>query len=270
MEAKNVSVNGNVAVGQVSSIVKPVEPLYIVGIVMSSPNQTLRTRWTDSSMMTAEVDYKLTPEDRKAIGRVRSRYGVVRDECVNFMDSGMLICKESQIRGPGDIIPYTNEQLTGYYDESTGKQVPAAYPNEWGIQQKINVGARVCMEAISPGLTASVRLIPVQSASTTEGELYEQIIASVRHQIYGDLFKRLQEVIAMGKDKMLPKTKQSLIDKIEKMRQANILNDPEIEKEINGFLQVVETEVLTPLVQELDANMNLLSSRFGMIRGGDE
>lgn len=268
MEAKNVSVNGNVSVGQVSTV-KPIEPLYIVGVVMSSPNQTLGSHWIDASQMTAEVEYKLTPDERKAISRVRARYGAVRDECVDYMNSGMFICRESQIRGPGDIVPYSNVQLTGYYDAS-GKYIPPVYPNEWGIEKKINVGARVCMEAIRPGLTANVRLIPIQSASTTEGELYEQIIASVRHQIYGDLFKRLQEVINMGKDKMLPKTKKSLIDKIENMRKANILNDPQIDQELDRFLKVVETEILTPLVKELDESINSLSSRFGMIRGGNE
>jgi len=265
MEAKNVT-----SIGQQAAIAQPVEPLYMVWIVMSSPNQTLRTRWTDASMMTAEVDYKLTPEERKAISRVRARYGLVRDECVNYMDSGMLICKESQLAGPGDDTPYTEEELVYGKLDSNGKRQSPVYPSEWGIQKKINVGAKTCMEAIRPGLTANVRIIPIQSASTTEGELYEQIMASVRHQIYGDLFVRLQEVIDMGREKMLPKTKQSLIDKIENMRKANILNDPEIEQELNKFLQIVESEVLTPLVQELDQNMNMLSSRFGMIRGGDE
>ena len=269
MEAKTLQQNGHMTVGNVSEV-QPVEALYIVGIVMSSPNQTLRTRWIDASQMTAEVDYKLTPEDRKAISRVRARYGLVRGECVNFMDSGMLICKESQISGPGDDTYYSVEDLVYGKMTSDGKRQTPAYPSEWGIRKKIDVGAKTCMQAIRPGLTATVRIIPVHSASTSEGELYDQIIASVRHQIYGDLFIRLQEVIAMGKEKMLPKTKQSLIDKIEKMRQANILNDPEIDRELNRFLQVVDTEILLPLVQELDQNMDMLSSRFGMMRGGDE
>jgi hypothetical protein len=266
MQAKNVT-----SIGQQTAVAQPVEALYIVGIVMSSPNQTLRTRWTDNTMMTAEVDYRLTPEERKAISRVRASYGRVRDECVNFMGSGMLICKESQLSGPGDEVEYSEKDLvTGRVSETTGRQMPPTYPEEWGIEKKINVGANTCMKAIDPRLSAHVRILPLQSASTSEGQLYEQIVASIRHQIYGDLFKRLQEVIAMGKEKMLPKTKQSLIDKIENMRQANIMNDPEIDRELDRFLQVVNTEVILPLIQELDQNMDMLSSRFGMMRGGDE
>lgn len=250
--------------------VSPVENIYMVFVTMSSPNQTLSTEWTDASKMQALVNYKLTLEQRRAISAVRARYNVaVQDECVSFMGMPVYICKESQIAGDGDNAVYTEQDLLGY-TKSDGKRVPARHPDAWGISKRINYAANLCMKKIHPALHARVEFVKIDEKDSKSAAMYNKVVASIRGQIYGDLFKRLQDVINLNREKMLPQTKKSLLSQIESIKKVNILNDAEVNAELDRFKAIVETELIEPLAAELDAGMNLLHSRYGMMRGGLE
>ena len=267
-----------------------VEPLYIMAIKMSSPNQTLSTKWLDDAKMFAEVEYKLSHEARQAISRVRARYGVpAHDESANFMNTGVYIVKKSQIQTDpkfyNDDKKLMLHERTGdpkldvAFDPSVliggvaddGKPVPGKYPEMWGMRERIDVGARLCMRDIHPSLSATVYFLPLDGEQARHTELYDRVVASVRAQIYGDLLKRLQAVIAQNRDKMRTQSKQSLLNQIEHFREkANILNDEEIDKELDRFKAIIEAEIIEPLALELDNQMDSLSDRYGFIRGEAE
>ena len=208
-----------------------VEPLYIVAVKMSSGNKTISTRQISDTKF--EGEYFFAHETRLKIGAIRTGYGgTVRSTMVNYFGLGLYIAKKSQLAGISSSIAEADEK----------------------------------MKEIHPTLRAGVDFIMMDSQASRESEIYDKVIASIRGQIYKNLLTRLKQVILQNRTVMMPRTKKSLMGQIEKLREINITNDPGIEEELKRFEAIVSTEMLAPLAEELDLQLEVLEDRFGYIR----
>lgn len=117
------------------------------------------------------------------------------------------------------------------------------------------------LKKIDPTLKAEIEFLPLDLSMIAKGNLYEQIIGSIKYQVFSKVFQRIEKLTADGgKDKLPENTKKSLRNLVEHCRNLNVTRDQEIDSQIEKISKMIEEEALIPLRDDLQ---NVLKSGEG-------
>lgn len=117
------------------------------------------------------------------------------------------------------------------------------------------------LKKIDPSLKAEIEFLPLDLSMIAKGNLYEQIIGSIKYQVFSKVFQRIEKLTADGgKDKLPENTKKSLRNLVEHCRNLNVTRDQEIDSQIEKISKMIEEEALIPLRDDLQ---NVLKSGEG-------
>lgn len=117
------------------------------------------------------------------------------------------------------------------------------------------------LKKIDPTLKAEIEFLPLDLSMIAKGNLYEQIIGSIKYQVFNKVFLRIERLTADGgKDKLPENTKKSLRSLVEHCRNLNVTRDQEIDTQIEKIAKMIEEEALIPLRDDLQ---NVLKSGEG-------
>jgi hypothetical protein len=133
-------------------------PVYIVQVVMSSPNHILESKEIDD--ITQETVYKFKKDTRNKINAIRMRQKApIFNNALDFY--GLHLCRDDQIQKIQQAITEANTEL----------------------------------EAIDRSLGASVVFIPLNIHEVRRGELYGQVIAAIRFRILSEVIERIEDKV---------------------------------------------------------------------------
>jgi len=119
------------------------------------------------------------------------------------------------------------------------------------------------LKKIDPSLKAEIEFLPLDLSMIAKGNLYEQIIGSIKYQVFSKVFQRIEKLTADGgKDKLPENTKKSLRNLVEHCRNLNVTRDQEIDSQIEKISKMIEEEALIPLRDDLQKVLKSGDGRF--------
>lgn len=195
--------------------------IYIVKTSMSSSNHIVDSSDLDDHRRMETFTF--SKQTRLDISAVRSRYKKpIYDNCANF--HGLYLCKEEDIDGTQELIKEANEKL----------------------------------REIDPRLGASILFIPLDTAAVKMGEMYDQICAAIKSQIFTTLLNRIETVSHTA---IPTRSKRSLLKMVKRMERINVMDDPDITYRLNNIRDQIMKEAIAPLQDELTQELKILTSR---------
>ena len=195
--------------------------IYIVKTSMSSSNHLQESSELDDYRRLAT--YTFNKQTRMDISAIRSRFKKpIYDNCANF--HGLYLCKEEDMEGTQELISEANEKL----------------------------------REINPRLGASILFIPLDAAAIQQGEMYDQICAAIKSQIFTTLLNRIETVSHTA---IPTRSKQSLLKMVKRMERINVMDDPDITYRLNQIRDQIMKEAIAPLQEELGKELKILTSR---------
>mgnify|MGYP001488261784 CR=1 FL=1 len=198
--------------------------IFLVRTMMSSPNKIVKTEKIDGK--THKVHYFYDEETRQKIAAIRMRgKNPVYENALDF--HGLRLVR-------GDQIPIITE----------------------GIYK-----ADAELKAIDPNLHAEPIFIPLDLEAAKKGQLYDHIMASIKYNVYKTVFERLSKVLARNKA-ITHKSKEALLRLCDNLKVLNVLDDREIDTKIEQIRTEIQTEVLEPLRDNLEKEIESLDCRW--------
>lgn len=136
--------------------------------------------------------------------------------------------------------------------------------NEAGKEQILKAYKETdqAMKEIDPILKAEVNFLPLDLNQIAKGNVYEQILGSIKFQVFNKVFKRVDDLVSKEKDKLPETTKKSLKNLIDQCRALNVVKDQDIENQIDKIAKQIETESLVPLRNSLQEALKTGEGRF--------
>jgi len=204
--------------------------LYIVRTAFSSENQRTSTETIDDQ--TEKVTLRWPPVTRKAIGSVRNAYRHrILAPCLNFY--GLSIVRDT--------------------DRESVFQLAEKADQE--------------MKAISPELSATVRLIPLYVEQEAQGEVYQQVLAAIQGRIYTELLERLRSLARLEE---VPKVSRTALIKLcDRLKVWNVVDDPNIEKTLEDIKLQIANDIFRPVMLDLERDLADLKSRGAYLEFDD-
>ena len=195
--------------------------IFIVKTSMSSSNHLQDSSELDDYRRMET--YTFNKQTRMDISAIRSRFKKpIYDNCANF--HGLYLCKEEDMEGTQELISEANEKL----------------------------------REINPRLGASILFIPLDAAAIQQGEMYDQICAAIKSQIFTTLLNRIETVSHTA---IPTRSKQSLLKMVKRMERINVMDDPDIMYRLNQIRDQIMKESIAPLQEELGKELKILTSR---------
>ena len=195
--------------------------IFIVKTSMSSSNHLQDSSELDDYRRMET--YTFNKQTRMDISAIRSRFKKpIYDNCANF--HGLYLCKEEDMEGIQELILEANEKL----------------------------------REIDPRLGASILFIPLDAAAIQQGEMYDQICAAIKSQIFTTLLNRIETVSHTA---IPTRSKQSLLKMVKRMERINVMDDPDITYRLNKIRDQIMKEAIAPLQEELGKELKILTSR---------
>jgi len=192
------------------------EQLYIIRLKMSSEFKVDERKELDNAGKKVELTYHWEKTVRNAIQKTRMKYrGPILGDCLIFYN--IRICTESQKKDIEDLIKEAKEKL----------------------------------KEIDSDLTASAVFLPLKMDDMQQGAMYQALIGSIKQQVYGNLFKKLQVYLDENKQ-IHPNAKKAMTNLLNQMRHVNVAGDESIEATITRLQTLVENSSLAELRKELE------------------
>jgi len=193
------------------------EQLYIIRLKMSSEFKVDERKELDTEGKKVELTYHWEKAIRNSIQSCRMKYrGPILGNCLIFYN--IRICTASQKKDIEDLIKEAKEKL----------------------------------KEIDTDLTASAVFLPLKMEEMKEGAMYQALIGSIKSQVYGNLFKKLQVYLDENKQ-IHPNAKKSMKRLLEQMHHVNVTGDESIEAMIHRLETLVENSSLNELRKEMES-----------------
>ena len=195
--------------------------IFIVKTSMSSSNHLQDSSELDDYRRMET--YTFNKQTRMDISAIRSRFKKpIYDNCANF--HGLYLCKEEDRVGIQELITEADEKLR---------------------EIDYHLGARILF-------------IPLDTAAVKTGEMYDQICAAIKSQIFTTLLNRIETVSHTA---IPTRSKQSLLKMVKRMERINVMDDPDITYRLNQIRDQIMKESIAPLQEELGKELKILTSR---------
>jgi len=195
--------------------------IYIVKTNMSSSNHIQDSSELDEYRRMET--YTFNKQTRLDISAIRSKFKKpIYDNCANF--HGLYLCKQEDVEGIQKFITEADEKL----------------------------------REIDYHLGANILFIPLDSAAIKTGEMYDNICAAIKSQIFTTLLNRIETVCHTA---IPTRSKQSLLKMVKRMERINVMDDPDITYRLNEIRTQIEKEAIAPLQEQLGKELKILTSR---------
>lgn len=197
--------------------------IYVVNFSMDSGNKQLSS--ADQDEYTRMIHYRFGKKERAAINRLRGRYrqpALAKAVCFH----GIYLCT----------------------DELVADLQEAAQRADAELKQ------------IHPQLSARVHLVPIDVDQVHKGELYGEIMATIRSQIMNEVLSKIDTILEKGyaPGQLPPKTRKMMLNLVERLRLINIMRDEKLDAELDRIHQHIVDETYTELRESLSDDIETL------------
>jgi len=202
--------------------------VYVVNIKTSSPNYQNQTE--ELSDFQTKTTFKYDKKTRQKIASVRARAKKpLYDMTLDF--HGIRIARE-------DVI--------------------------WGLE-KVAAKADAEMREIDEPLYARFAMAPLNMDEVKAGDLYATVLSAIRYNIFKKVFDRVTEIIQKNKS-VTDATRGSLFRLFDQLRNLNVLDDEEINKQIESIRKQVEATKLEDIAKDMQREIDALETRGGRVK----
>ena len=206
------------------------DPIYIVSIEMSSPNRIVNTH--ELNAYESQTRYYYEKIVRRRIGAVRARYKTIQyDSCLKVFT--LYVCRESVRTRIISTIQNADRE----------------------------------MKVIDSNLYARVLFFPLSRESIKESEMWEQLRNAIKTQVYGTMLERIQAIAQ--KENIPTKSIRALVRMCDELQDINVLDDNEVTQRIASIRANIERRMLSPIVAELETEVNGMESIFSYVEPED-
>ena len=205
--------------------------LSIVRLNFSSANQILDSRDVDDQ--TRQVTLKWSPDVRKKITTIRNKHvHLIKKPALNFY--GLNVIRDTD-----------RAEVTGAAEAADAE-----------------------MKTLDASLGASVIFIPLYVEAEAKGQVYQQVLGAIQGRIYSELLSRLTELA--GLEEVPKRSRTALIGLVDRLKRWNVLDDPSIEQTLNEMKLSFQNDVIKPVMQDVQKELDALKSRGAFLELGDE
>ena len=217
----------------VVSELKPGTKLFVMETQMSSPFFTDRSENIDSENA-KKLYYHFQAGDRKSIAAIRQHINVLKNNsCARFY--GLYIAND-----------LAKEQIT----------------------EALTVADRA-MKAIDPTLEAKGVFMELDTGALSSGNMLQIMTAQIQDQIYGVVFKEIEAKLQANDERgggaLSTKSKNALLNMLEKCKTINVIDDDNINAKIEAMKAQITSEAIIPLRDEIKALLSNSTDRFSSI-----
>lgn len=208
----------------------PRSPVYIVQVILPSPNRTNGREKIDDQ--TEQIHYIFKAEMRKKIANLRMRtknpiYQNLLDFPPGECETKLWLCNEDKIDG---------------------------------IKQMVRE-AEIAFQTLDTSLHTQATFLPLNIHEIEGGELYGQIISAIRYRVLSEVIERIEDKTGQ----LSEKSKEAMLKFIERMRGINIFNDPQVTQRINEIREKVLNEDLEAVRKELTQELDITRQRIAYV-----
>ncbi len=208
---------------------KPDVHVFVVQTQYASPNRIDGS--TELSDMKREIDFTYPKLVRNKISAIReSHMKQIRDMTVDFppdFKNPLHLCNESQ-----------------------KKEIRA-----------LTASAEKEFQELAKDLHADVIFLELNIHDIQRGELYGQVIAAIRYKIMYEIIQRIGEKAGQLPDK----SKNAMLNLIERLKYVNVLNDPEVELQLKSIKEKILTDDIAAVKAELVKDLSFTKSRMAYV-----
>lgn len=191
------------------------ERIYVVRMEMPTPEKTEYSRMIDDN--TKEIKYYYPKDTRLQIERIRNKYKEqFHRMTLNFY--GLQLVKESKVDEVRKLVDEANRELA----------------------------------EIDASLRARFTALPIESRAIEEGEMYTKMVYAIQYQVAREVFNRIKDIKSETPRR---RTVRSVREMLEKLREINVVNDPDIDRwidRITSMLNMKTEEIRKALLEELE------------------
>jgi hypothetical protein len=90
------------------------------------------------------------------------------------------------------------------------------------------------------------------------GEMYDNICAAIKSQIFTTLLTRIETVSHTA---IPTRSKHSLLKMVTRMERINVMDDPDITYRLNQIREQIMKEAIAPLQEDLSRELKIMTSR---------
>jgi hypothetical protein len=207
----------------------PILRVYVVQTEFPSPNRIDDSK--EITEMRRQIDFTYPKEIRNKISAIREMYmKQIRDSTVNFPPHHKLplrLCNEDQKNDILELVQKAHREF----------------------------------QALDKSLIAEIIFLELNIHDVERGELYGQVNAAIRYRIISEVIEKIGEKVGQLPDK----SKQAMINLIERMRVVNILGDKEIESQLDMIRDKIMTEDIETVKSELFKDLSFTKSRMAYV-----
>ena len=208
----------------------PKSPVYIVQVILPSPNRTEGRDKIDDQ--TDQIHFIFKDEMRKKIAALRQRtkypiYQNLLDFPPGECETKLWLCNQDKVEG---------------------------------IKQSVRE-AEIGFQALDKSLHTRVTFLPLDIHEIEGGELYGQIISAIRYRVLSEIIEKIEDKTGQ----LTEKGKEAMLKLIERMRSINIFNDPEVTKRLAEIKEKVLNEDLEVVRKELAQELDITRKRIAYV-----
>ncbi len=208
---------------------QPTVRVFVVQTQYASPNRIDGS--TELSEMKREIDFTYPKLVRNKIGAIREWHmKQIRDKTVDFppdFDKPLHLCNESQKKEIRDL----------------------------------TINAEKEFQELSTDLHAEVIFLELNIHDVQRGELYGQVIAAIRFKIMYEIIQKIGEKAGQLPDK----SKNAMLNLIERLKYVNVLNDPEVELQLAAIKEKILTDDIAAVKADLVKDLSFTKSRMAYV-----
>lgn len=205
-------------------------PVYIVQVILPSPNRTDGTEKIDDQ--TIQTHYIFKEEMRKKIAalRMRTKYPIYQNlldfppgEC----ETKLWLCNEDKVEG---------------------------------IKQSVRE-AEDAFQTLDKSLHTRVTFLPLNIHEIEGGELYGQIINAIRYRVLSEVIEKIEDKTGQ----LTEKGKEAVLKLIERMKSINIFNDPQVTQRLGEIREKIISDDLETVRKELTQELDITRQRIAYV-----
>ncbi|MDD5454036.1 MAG: hypothetical protein PHW62_00850 [Candidatus Ratteibacteria bacterium] len=203
--------------------------VFVVQTQYASPNRIDSSQ--ELSDMKREIDFTYPKNVRNKISAIREKHmGQIRDKTVDFppeFKNPLHLCNESQ-----------------------KKEI-----------REITASAETDFQKLAKNLHAEVIFLELNIHDVQRGELYGQVISAIRYKIMYELIEKIGEKAGQLPDK----SKNAMLNLIERLKSVNVLNDPEVDLQLKTIREKILTDDIAAVKAELTKDLSFTKQRMAYI-----
>lgn len=131
-------------------------------------------------------------------------------------------------------------------------------PTDAKFAEEIAGEASEALQKIDKRLSARLVLIPLAIDRKNYSEVYDAMVGTIKERLFTELVDRVAKLAAKGET--VPEgSRKAMLKLCDRLKSWNVVDDPEVNKTIDGYARLLDRNALAPLQKSLRSELDALS-----------